>query len=97
MLFGNARAVEVEAGHRAVLMQRRHGGGGGGPTHQNQRASIVRCVVCGQDNLREGRLNLLRCWSCSSHSCVACRTWLRGGKPGQHYIGAGACKQHGDV
>lgn len=91
MLFGNVRAVEVEAGHRAVQMQRH----GGGPTHR-QRASIVRCVVCGQDNLREGKLNLLRCWSCSSHSCVACRTWLRG-KPGQHYIGAGACKQHGDV
>lgn len=90
LLWGNERAQEVEAGHRAVLMGRNAAGGAA-----QARARLVRCPVCGQENLREGRVNLLRCWSCNQHFCVACRAWLRG-KVGQHYLGTGACKQHGD-
>jgi hypothetical protein len=77
------RAREVEAGQAMVAMR-------GGL----QGARLCRCPVCGQENLREGRNNLLRCWSCSSHWCFACGEWLRG-RVGQHFIGARACKQHG--
>ncbi|KAG2447213.1 hypothetical protein HYH02_007953 [Chlamydomonas schloesseri] len=54
------------------------------------------CVVCGQQNLKEGGNNNIRCWSCNSHFCYLCRTWLRN-KPGAHFsTGAGRCKQHTD-
>lgn len=83
MLFANERAQDADDRHAAVI-RGRHGG-----------ARLVRCPVCGQENLREGRNNLVRCWSCTSHFCCACRAWLRG-KVGQHFIGGKACKQHGD-
>ena len=47
-------------------------------------------------NLKEGRNNNIRCWSCNSHFCYLCRTWLRN-RPGAHFgTGAGRCKQHTD-
>lgn len=86
MLFANERAAQVDVLHAGVIRARNNAGAA---------ARLCRCPVCGQENLREGRNNLLRCWSCTSHFCYACRTWLRS-KVGQHFVGAGACKQHGD-
>lgn len=85
MLFANERAAQAEQLQMGVMRGRQAVG-----------ARLCRCPVCGQENLREGRNNLLRCWSCTSHFCYACRTWLRG-KVGLHFVGAKACKQHGDV
>lgn len=82
MLFANERALQADALRAQVVQARQH-----------YAARLCRCPVCGQENLREGRNNLLRCWSCTSHFCYACRSWLRG-KVGQHYIGVNACKQH---
>lgn len=84
MMWEGQRAQEVEMGQ--VLLQVR----GNAPGVQ-----LCRCPVCGQENLREGRNNLLRCWSCNCHFCYTCRQWLRG-RVGQHFMGKKACKQHGD-
>lgn len=56
-------------------------------------AQLCRCPVCGQENARQARNNLLRCWACNSHFCAACRGWLRG-KVMAHYAPGSACKQH---
>eukprot|EP00879_Flechtneria_rotunda_P008356 GHRR01008753.1.p1 GENE.GHRR01008753.1~~GHRR01008753.1.p1 ORF type:complete len:156 (+),score=28.10 GHRR01008753.1:2021-2488(+) len=84
LMWQNERAREVEMGQ--VMMQVRGNAPG---------ARFCRCPVCGQENLREGRNNLMRCWSCNCHFCYSCKSWLRG-RVGQHYIGQSACKQHGD-
>jgi E3 ubiquitin-protein ligase RNF14 len=59
-----------------------------------RRAAAV-CPVCGQVNARHrGGANLVRCWSCMSHFCAACRSWLRTRPVAAHFRGKGACPQH---
>ncbi|KAG2444472.1 hypothetical protein HXX76_001224 [Chlamydomonas incerta] len=84
-LFEAPRRNEVEANVAALNIARRIGQG-----------RWCHCVVCGQQNLKEGGNNNIRCWSCNSHFCYLCRTWLRN-RPGAHFgTGAGRCKQHTD-
>ncbi|PNW88202.1 hypothetical protein CHLRE_01g018900v5 [Chlamydomonas reinhardtii] len=84
-LFEAPRRNEVEDNLAALQVARRVGQG-----------RWCHCVVCGQQNLKEGRNNNIRCWSCNSHFCYLCRTWLRN-RPGAHFgTGAGRCKQHTD-
>lgn len=54
---------------------------------------VTHCPSCGQENVQVNRNNLVRCWACASHYCAACRKPLRG-RVGQHFLGAGGCKQH---
>ncbi|GLC57140.1 hypothetical protein PLESTB_001191700 [Pleodorina starrii] len=84
-----------QAGGRAVEVEQR--GAFVGMLLQHDREVQVRlchCVVCGQRNIKEGGNNNIRCWSCNSHFCYLCRTWLRT-KPGAHF-GPGRCRQHSD-
>jgi hypothetical protein len=45
--------------------------------------------------VQDGRLNLIRCYACSSHFCCVCMSALRV-KPGLHFKGNPRCKQHSD-
>ncbi|MEW5307671.1 MAG: hypothetical protein WDW36_010049 [Sanguina aurantia] len=49
------------------------------------------CPRCGQQNVKEGGNNDVRCWACSSHFCYLCRSAFA--KSGAHFR-AGGCKQH---
>ncbi len=61
---------------------------------QALQVRLCRCVVCGQENVKQGGNNNVRCWACNCHFCYLCRTWLRN-KPGAHF-GPGRCKQHSE-
>ncbi|KAF8064657.1 Rnf14 [Scenedesmus sp. PABB004] len=63
------RAREVEMGQALMRVRLQQAPAGG--------VRLCRCPVCGQENLRDGRNNLMRCWSCKSHFCYSCRAWLR--------------------
>lgn len=78
------RNVEVYERQRRVLVALRR---------DPDRLRRCRCPVCGQDNVKEGGNNLIRCWACTHHFCYLCRTWLRN-KVGAHFSAASGCKQH---
>jgi len=73
---------------------RQLGGPGAALPPGAQRVRVSHCPACGQATFSANRNNLIRCWSCAQHFCAACHAVLRG-RVGQHYIGAGSCKQHG--
>ncbi|GLI61563.1 hypothetical protein VaNZ11_003975 [Volvox africanus] len=83
-----------EAGPRAAQVEHRGGALVGWMRQNDREVRQCRCVVCGQANVKGGGNNDIRCWSCNSHFCYLCRTWLRS-KPGAHF-GPGRCKQHSD-
>jgi hypothetical protein len=53
----------------------------------------MRLPLRAQVNYKAARLNLLRCFACTTHFCYLCRQALRQ-KPGQHFRKGGHCQLH---
>lgn len=55
--------------------------------------SVLRCIACRQNNIKEDRSNHIRCWNCKTSICFCCKQKING-CIGKHYSGVGACEQH---
>ena len=58
-------------------------------------ASIMCCTRCRQRNLRNGRNNHIKCWSCKTNMCFTCKQTIHGAFS-THYALYMPCQQHGD-
>ena len=82
-------AVQAWENEMAALQLGRRGGG---ERRRERAADVVRCVRCKAANARFDGNNHVRCWSCNTSFCAACRRVV--GKTSEHYGPGKPCKQH---
>lgn len=85
-------AVQAWENEMAALQLGRRAAGGGGERRRDRAADVVSCVRCKAANARFDRNNHVRCWSCNTSFCAACRSVVA--KTSEHYGPGKPCKQH---
>jgi len=83
---------EIERFENEMANMRLQNGFGDDGAPRGRAADIVRCIRCKAANARFDNNNHVRCWSCRTSFCAACRSVVPRGS--DHYGAGSKCKQH---